>query len=117
MMAGRLGAGMEMLGTRTPPQHAEAVQTRLAEKPLAAFRRFYADTATFGSRAAITCAAEMFGTDHLLFGTDMPFDPEQGPGFIRATLRAIEEMQLTKMTTNDLLAGNAQRLLNWDQPV
>jgi len=117
MMAGRLDSGLDMLGTRTPPEYAEAIKTQLAEKPLTAFRRFYADTATFGSRAAIACAAEMFGTDHLLFATDMPFDPEQGPGFIRSTLRAIEEMQLTKTTRNDLLAGNARKVLRWNRPV
>ena len=87
---GRLASGLELLGTRNPPQWADAVRTDLEERPIDAFRRFYADTASFGSAAAIRCAEAFFGQDQMLFGTDMPFDPEQGPGYIRDTLQAID---------------------------
>lgn len=111
MMAGRLGAGLELMGTRTPPEHAGATETILREKPLDAFRRFHADTATFGSRAAIECGAGFFGWDHMVFATDMPFDPEQGPGFIRETLRVLREMKLTETQLREVCSGHARRIL------
>ncbi|MCI0538759.1 MAG: amidohydrolase [Verrucomicrobiales bacterium] len=111
MMAGRLGAGLDLLGTRTPPDQAAAIKTSLREKPLAALRRFYADTATFGSRPAIECGAAFFGWDRMLFATDMPFDPEQGPGFIRATLKALDEASLTDAQRDAVLSANARRVL------
>ena len=37
---------------------------------------FYADCATFGSRDAIACGLGFFGREHMLFASDMPFDPE-----------------------------------------
>jgi len=43
---------------------------------------FYADTATFGARAAMECGLDFFGSDHVLFASDMPFDPEKGSAYI-----------------------------------
>ena len=112
LMEGRLGSGMELLGTRQPPEHADAVATDLQEPLLDALRRFYGDTATFGARAAIECGKAFFGVDHLLFGSDMPFDPEEGPGYIRATLAAIHSMDLTPQERRQILSGNAERLFD-----
>ena len=112
MMEGRIASGLQLLGTRNPPQLADAVATDLKESPIDAFRRFHADTASFGSAAAIDCAKSFFGSERLLFATDSPFDPEQGPGYIRATLAAIERMDLTPSERTAILSGNAERLLN-----
>ena len=114
MMAGRLGSGLDQLGTRTPPGQAAAIATSLKEKPLPAFRRFHADTATFGSAPALACAAAFFGWDRMLFATDMPFDPEQGPGYIRATLEALDELEALGLDAGRRTAvgsGNARRVL------
>lgn len=111
MMEGRLGSGMELLGTRTPPEHADAIRHQLLEPPLSALRRYYADTASFGSRGAIECGRSFFGADRLMFATDMPFDPEQGPGYIRATLKAIRELDLSDAERKAILTGNARRVL------
>lgn len=111
MMAGRLGSGLELLGTRTPPEQTAAIETSLRERPLAAFRRFHADTATFGSRAAIDCGAAFFGWDRMLFATDMPFDPEQGPGYIRETLHALGEIEQTGAQCRAVYSANARRVL------
>ena len=73
MMEGRIRSGLEQLGTRYPPEHAAAAATDLEEKPIDAFRRFFADTATFGSSAAIECGAKFFGTEKMLFASDFPF--------------------------------------------
>jgi hypothetical protein len=39
---------------------------------------FYADTALFGALPATERGLAFFGSDHVLFGTDLPFDPEKG---------------------------------------
>jgi aminocarboxymuconate-semialdehyde decarboxylase len=111
MMAGRLGPGLDQLGSRIAPGQEHAVETSLAERPLDAFKRFWADTATFGSRAAIECGAAFFGLEQMVFATDMPFDPEGGPGYIQGTLEAVDRMDLTDAERHDLLVGRAERLL------
>jgi aminocarboxymuconate-semialdehyde decarboxylase len=111
MMEGRLDAGLGLLGTRTPPEFAAAIETPLQQRPVEAFRRFCADTASFGSRITIECGLKFFGADRVMFGTDMPFDPEQGPGFIRSTLRILDEMDLSDEDREKILNGNARRLL------
>jgi len=111
MVAGRFGLGMEALGTRTPPAERWAVESPLAERPLEALRRFYADTASFGARAPIECALAFFGAERLLFASDMPFGPEQGAAYIRQTLQAIGEMDLAPVEREGILSGNAEMLL------
>lgn len=111
MMEGRIGSGLDLLGTRVIPGYEEAVKTPLKQRPLEAFRKFYADTASFGSLAAIECGKAFFGIDRLLFATDMPFDPEQGPGYIRETLRAIDGLALSADQREAILFRNALKLL------
>ena len=114
MMEGRIESGLQLLGTRNPPDLSHAVKTALKERPIDAFRRFHADTASFGSRAAIECGMSFFGLERMLFATDSPFDPEQGPGYIRETLRAIREMELTDAQRDAILSGNAKRLMGME---
>jgi uncharacterized protein len=47
----------------------------------------------------------------VLFGTDMPFDPEKGPGFIRDTIEAMSRMRATEEEKAKIYEGNARRLL------
>lgn len=111
MMEGRLGSGMDLMAKRYPPADPSAAQPKLQQDLVRSFRQFYADTATFGSRAAIECAAAFFGHERMLFATDMPFDPECGPGNIRDTLRAIEATDWSPKQRQRVLRGNALRLL------
>jgi aminocarboxymuconate-semialdehyde decarboxylase len=113
LFAGRIESGLSVLGTRNGPDNASAVATDLKEPPLQAFQRFYADTASFGSRATLECGRDFFGVPHLLFATDMPFDPEQGPGYIRDTISAIIQMSLSDAERSALFSGNIKRLLGW----
>lgn len=110
MLAGRLGPGMELLGTRNPPGTEEYVDTPLREPVLTACKKFYADTASFGSQEAIECGRAFFGAERLLFATDMPFDPGQGPDYIRSTLAAIRAMPLDDAQRQAILSGNARRV-------
>jgi aminocarboxymuconate-semialdehyde decarboxylase len=52
-----------------------------------------------------------FGAERILFGTDMPFDPEKGPGFIRDTIAAMERMRATADERQKIYEGNARRML------
>ena len=51
------------------------------------------------------------GADRVLFGTDMPFDPEKGPGFIRETIAAMGRMRATPEDKAKIYEGNARRML------
>jgi len=111
MLEGRIERGLSVLGTRNPPEMTEAVATDLTEQPISAFRRFYADTATFGSRGALQCACDFFGADKLLFATDMPFGPDQGVGLIRETLRCIDAIDLSDSERSTILEHGFQTLV------
>jgi predicted TIM-barrel fold metal-dependent hydrolase len=116
MLEGRIASGLSLLGTRCPPGMEAAVETSLQQPPVEMFKRFFADTATFGSRAAIECALGFFGVDRLVFASDMPFDPQQGAGYIRSTLRAIAELEVTEGERERILSGNARQLCRMSVP-
>jgi aminocarboxymuconate-semialdehyde decarboxylase len=109
--AGRVGGGLDQLGSRTDDADDMAALGRLKKRPLEYFKMFYGDTALFGAWHAMESGLAFFGADHILFGTDMPFDPEKGPGFIRDTIEAMERMRATDDEKAAIYAGNAKRLL------
>jgi uncharacterized protein len=108
---GRAGFGLDQLGSRTEDTDDGMALARLQRRPLDYFRMFYADSALFGARAGVECGLAFFGADRILFGTDMPFDPEKGPGFIRETIRSIEEMRVSREEKIKIYEGNARRLM------
>ena len=81
------------------PEHLHAADTDLQEKPVEAFRRFYADTATFGSRIGIDAAIAFFGEGKTLFATDFPF------AGIAESLASVEGLG------REILYENAEKLL------
>jgi len=109
--SGRIGHGLDQLGTRTPDEDLAAVGRALAKRPYEYYRMFYGDTALFGAKHAIHCAIEFFGVDHILFGTDMPFDPEKGPLFIRETIANLEELELDDADRKRIYEANAREVL------
>src|SRR5881628_2678549 len=92
------------------PDDAVAL-ARLGRRPLDYFKMFYGDTALFGAQHAMECGLAFFGAEQVLFGTDMPFDPEKGPGFIRDTIGAMERMPATPAEKAKIYEGNARRML------
>ena len=108
---GRAGYGLDQLGTRTDDPDDVAAARRLTGRPVDHFRKFYGDTALFGAAHAMECGLAFFGADRVLFGTDMPFDPERGPGFIRETIAAMERMRATPEEKARIYEGNARRML------
>src|SRR5207245_11814415 len=92
---GRAGGGLDQLGSRTEDPDDAVALARLVRRPLDYFKMFYGDTALFGAPHAMECGLAFFGAARVLFGTDMPFDPEQGPGVIRDRIGATERGEAT----------------------
>jgi predicted TIM-barrel fold metal-dependent hydrolase len=113
--SGRVGPGMDSFGARTPDEESELVESGLEGRPLDAFRRFHADTAVFGAPHALRCALDFFGVEHMLFASDMPFDPVQGT-FIRDTIADVEALEITGAERERIFAGNARELLGVPVP-
>jgi aminocarboxymuconate-semialdehyde decarboxylase len=110
----RAGPGLDQLGTRSDDPEDNAALGRLEKRPYDYFRMFYGDTAVFGSIAATECGLAFFGSDHVLFASDAPFDPEGGPGFIRETLRVVDNITCSIDDRQKIYEGNARRLLKLD---
>ncbi len=109
---GRVGPGMDQLGSRTTGEDYTVILDRLEKRPLDYFRMFYGDTAVFGSAPALRCGLEFFGPGHVLFGSDCPFDPEKGPGYIRETIKNLDEdLDLTDEVRARIYEGNARQMM------
>lgn len=112
---GRVGGGLDQLGKRGGDPGDAAARDRLQGRPIDHFRKFYGDTALFGATAGLECGVAFFGAERILFGTDMPFDAEGGPGF-RETIASIEAARLTDEQRQSIFEGNARRLLRLPGP-
>jgi len=108
---GRVGPGWDQLGARTSDEDYGAILRKLKKRPLDYFKMFYADTALFGSVAGTKCGLEFFSADKVLFASDCPFDPEKGPGYIRETIKIIEELPISETDRRKIFEDNAKRLL------
>jgi predicted TIM-barrel fold metal-dependent hydrolase len=109
--AGRIGPGLDQFGQRTPDEDLSQVAKRLTKRPYDYYKMFYGDTALFGAEHALRCAIEFFGVDHILFGSDMPFDPEKGPQFIRETIANLDAIGLSGPDRKRIDEENARRVL------
>ena len=77
--------------------------------PVEEFRKFYGDTAVYGSTPALMCAYNFFGADHLLFGTDAPLGPHYG--LTMQTIDSIHRMEIPQVEKDKIFSQNAVRLL------
>jgi predicted TIM-barrel fold metal-dependent hydrolase len=110
---GRVGHGWDQLGTRTSEAGEQALRGSIKTRPFDYFKRFYADTALFGSLAATKCGLAFFGVDRVLFASDMPFEPEPGI-YIRETVDVIDRLEITDEERERIYWKNAQGLLKLD---
>jgi predicted TIM-barrel fold metal-dependent hydrolase len=115
-MANRVGYGMDQFGSRTTDEDYEGLLKRMKKRPVEYFKMFYNDTSINGWAPGIRCGLEFFGADHVLFGTDCPFDPEGGPLFIRETFKALDTLKLKPGDRRKIYFGNALRMLRLPQP-
>lgn len=84
----------------------------LTKHPVEYLKMFYADTAVNGnSHHTLECGLAFFGEDHVLFGTDMPFDVDNGGLSISEAVNGIEKLDLPKSAKEKIYHGNARRLL------
>jgi len=81
------------------------------KRPIEYFRMFYADTALGGDTAALMCGHAFFGAEHMLFGTDYPYDIEGGDKYIRNTISAVHRMNISDADKQRIFEGNARRIL------
>lgn len=102
---GRVGAGLDVLGSRTKDEDYSGVLSSLKRPHLDYFRMFYADTAMFGSATALPCGLRFFGSQHVVFATDAPLGP------IKKTVDAILAEDIDANTKTAIFEGNARRLL------
>jgi predicted TIM-barrel fold metal-dependent hydrolase len=107
---GRIGYGLDQLGTRTADEDYGALLASLPKRPRDYFKMFWADTAVFGSRPATECGLDFFGVERVVFASDAPFDPEGGPLYIRETIKAIDSLQLSSEDRDKIYRRNAERL-------
>jgi predicted TIM-barrel fold metal-dependent hydrolase len=102
---GRIGAGMEVLGSRTSDEDYSAVLSSLKRPHLVYFREFYADTALFGAANGLTCGLDFFGADRVVFATDAPLGP------IAKTIAAVDALDLDPDARDKIMHRNADGLL------
>ena len=113
---GRIRHGWDQMGSRTADDELAGVRINLTRPPVEVFKGIYADTAISGSEIALRGGLDFFGTEHVLFGTDFPFDRESGAIFMRETLAAVEGLAIGQGAKELILSGNAVRLLRLDDP-
>lgn len=83
----------------------------LKNPPTEYFRMFYADTALYGATPSLMCGHAFFGPEHLLFGTDMPYDSEGGLKYMKRTIEAVENMQISPKEKAMIFELNAKTIL------
>jgi predicted TIM-barrel fold metal-dependent hydrolase len=108
--AGKIKLGFRQIFFGTPKQNPVAQDCGLKKSPVEYFKMLYADTA-LGEEAPTRCGHAFFGTARCLFGTDAPFDAEQGRGLIANSLRAVDALEISRDEKDAILSGNAKRLL------
>ena len=108
---GRVGPGWDQLGSRTSDVDYTVLLKQL--------KKDLSITSTCSTRI-LPCSVrrqlppaglKFFGADHLLFGSDSPFDPEKGFAYIRWTIKIIDELPITRDERYAIYEGNARRLL------
>ena len=112
MMQGRLGSGMQIMGSRTPGDKKDLAEYNLKKPPLYYFKKFYADTASFGSEIAIEAGLKFFSVHNLIFATDSPFDFQGGASHIDSSIKAIDSLGLAKSDMEKIYSGNIRRIVD-----
>jgi aminocarboxymuconate-semialdehyde decarboxylase len=109
--AGRAETLWAQLGSRSADGNEADVLKKLSKPPMEYFKMFYGDTVLGGSSSALRCGLDFFGIDHVVFASDCPFDPENGPMFIREGMRSIDDLGLSDEDQEKLYLGNALKLM------
>lgn len=84
---------------------------RLTTPAIEYFRRFYGDIGAF-SAGAVNVARDFLGADHLLFGSDAPFDATGGRSSIRESIAAVKNSSCTEAEKANIFTANVVRFFN-----
>ena len=88
------------------------VFTKMSKAPLEYYKMFYNDTAIHGNTPALMLAYDFYGPDKLVFGADLPLgDFFWGNRSYRATIDAINAMEISDEDKKKIFADNALKLL------
>jgi aminocarboxymuconate-semialdehyde decarboxylase len=109
--AGKIDLGFRQIFFGTSERNPAAENAGLKRRPMDYYKMLYADTALGGELEPTRCGHAFFGTGSCLFATDAPFDPEQGRGLIRSTIKAVEALPISAAEREKIFAGNARALL------
>jgi aminocarboxymuconate-semialdehyde decarboxylase len=82
--------------------------------PIEYFKRFWVDTVTQGSTSALMAAREVFGSDHMVFATDMPFGTNGGKDFMVAEMRALNSIPVSEAEKQAIWGANLLKLCGLD---
>jgi aminocarboxymuconate-semialdehyde decarboxylase len=86
-------------------------ESRLKQPPFEYFKRFYGDIGAFSS-GAVNVARDCLGADHLLFGSDAPFDATGGTWSIRASIDSVTKSTCTEPERQAIFTTNVERFFN-----
>jgi uncharacterized protein len=109
--AGKINLGFRQIFFGTPERNPVAEDAGLKQRPIDYYKMLCADTALGGEIEPTRCGHAFFGTASCLFGTDAPFDAEQGRGLIRGTIRAVDALPISAAERARIFVGNARSLL------
>lgn len=83
----------------------------LSKPPIEYFKRFYGDIGAFSS-GAVNVARDFLGADHLLFGSDAPFDASGGRSSILESIAAVTHSSCTEAEKQNIFTANVERFFN-----
>jgi len=109
--AEKIALGFSQIFDGEPGRNPAAEKAGLKKQPIEYYRMLYADTALNGSAAAARCSHAFFGTDHVLFATDAPFDSRGGRHLVGSTIEAVVALEITPDERERIFSGNAVSLL------
>lgn len=91
------------------PYFSERIRYIQGTEAYATYQHFYVDTALLGNPVALRLAADFFGTDHLMYGTDAPLGiPPYGAG--QVINDAIQTAGFSPADQERIFHGNWQAL-------
>ncbi|MFM0116918.1 amidohydrolase family protein [Paraburkholderia nemoris] len=110
----KIALGFSQIFEGDPERNPAAVEAGLRRPLIDYYRMLYADTALNGSAAATRCSHDFFGTGHMLFATDAPFDARGGRQLVGSSIAAVEALPIDSSERERIFSGNARALLKLD---
>jgi uncharacterized protein len=88
------------------------IKRNLRKPVLDYLKMFYVDTAIYGNTPGLMCSYALYGPQHMVFATDFPYDIQGGLKHNKATIAAIEQMNISRAEKELIFEGNTRRLLH-----